>query len=241
MDLSALRTLIAEPYERPTPIAPLRPSKARDDAAATGPDWQEQAAAERHRRTVESLGTDADTQTSALRFGSLVHALLEDAAAPDAARAAHLATRFEMDPAAPEVEAALMHARAVHDLPQAPTLFGPQSRGEVPLRGSIADRTGTQRPVTGSIDRLVVTQEEVWAIDFKTNAVPPAADRLAEDAAAYVAQLALYQALLERLFPERPVRCGLIWTQGPRWDWLADADLDAARQSLGLSVAISKA
>lgn len=241
LDLEPLRVLIAESYERPAPIAPLRPSKARDDAEATGLDWQDKAAAERHRRTVESLAADPDTQISALRFGSLVHALLEDADAPDAARAARLATRFEMDPTAPEVEAALTHALAVHGLPQAPTLFGPQSRGEVPLRGSIADRTGTQRPVTGSIDRLVVTEEEVWAIDFKTNATPPAADRLAEDAAAYVAQLALYQALLQRLFPERPVRCGLIWTQGPRWDWLADAYLDAARQSLGLSVAISKA
>ncbi len=45
---------------------------------------------------------------------------------------------------------------------------------------------------------------------------------------AYVAQLALYRAVLQRLYPDRPIRAVLIWTDVPDVMELSAASLDAA-------------
>ena len=45
---------------------------------------------------------------------------------------------------------------------------------------------------------------------------------------AYIAQLALYRAVLVRLYPGRPVRAALIWTELPDLMEISPAALDAA-------------
>ena len=44
----------------------------------------------------------------------------------------------------------------------------------------------------------------------------------------YVAQLALYRAVLAKLYPDRAVRAAVLWTEGPDLMELSAADLDAA-------------
>jgi ATP-dependent helicase/nuclease subunit A len=68
-------------------------------------------------------------------------------------------------------------------------------------------------PVAGQIDRLAVTPEAVWVADFKTG--QPPRDGMAGVTDDHAVQLALYAALLERLYPGRPVRAVLVFTQGP--------------------------
>jgi ATP-dependent helicase/nuclease subunit A len=67
--------------------------------------------------------------------------------------------------------------------------------------------------VSGQVDRLVVTDTDVLIVDYKTNR--PAPRTLDSVPQAYVTQLALYRALLMRLYPGRPVRAALIWTDVP--------------------------
>ena len=55
--------------------------------------------------------------------------------------------------------------------------------------------------VSGQIDRLVVTPGEVLIVDYKTNHAPPTLP--AEAPSAYVRQLALYRAVLQKLYPQR--------------------------------------
>ena len=63
------------------------------------------------------------------------------------------------------------------------------------------------------MDRLVVTPEAVLIADYKTNQPPPRdLAALAADHPAYVAQLAVYRAILRRLYPDRPVHAVLVWT-----------------------------
>jgi ATP-dependent helicase/nuclease subunit A len=45
---------------------------------------------------------------------------------------------------------------------------------------------------------------------------------------AYVTQLALYRAVLGRLFPDKPVRAALIWTDVPDLMEISATSLDAA-------------
>lgn len=84
-------------------------------------------------------------------------------------------------------------------------VFGPQSKAEVPLMGMVEGKI-----VAGQIDRLVVTDDTVMIIDFKTNR--PAA-RCQEDVpAAYVSQLNAYAALIAEIYPQKTIGKYILWT-----------------------------
>jgi ATP-dependent helicase/nuclease subunit A len=98
---------------------------------------------------------------------------------------------------------------AVLDHPDFAALFGPGSQAEVPLVGLIGGHA-----LSGQIDRLVVAQDRVLIVDYKSLRPPPATEN--EVAPIYLRQLAAYQAALARIYPDREVRCALLWTEGPR-------------------------
>ena len=66
----------------------------------------------------------------------------------------------------------------------------------------------------GQIDRLAIGDDEVLMMDYKSDREPPAEPD--QVPVAYLRQMAAYRALLRRIYPGRAVRCGLLWTQGPR-------------------------
>ena len=145
--------------------------------------------------------------------GLLVHRLLQ--ALPElpieereaaARRFLALPTHGLMPEAQDEIRREIL---AVLDHPEFAALFGPGSRAEVPVVGLIGGHA-----LSGQIDRLVVAEDRVLIVDYKTLRPPPAA----EDAVAsiYLRQLAAYQAALERIYPDREIRCALLWTEGPR-------------------------
>ena len=92
-------------------------------------------------------------------------------------------------------------------------VFAPGSRAEVPIVGRITRPDGVVIAVSGQVDRLAVIGETVLIADYKTDRVAPR--RLAEVPDAYVAQLALYRAVLARIYPEKTIRAALIFTEGP--------------------------
>jgi ATP-dependent helicase/nuclease subunit A len=103
-------------------------------------------------------------------------------------------------------------------------LFAPGSRAEVPVVGRI-DRAGRAAlAVSGQIDRLIVGERDVLIADYKTNHAPPR--ELAGVPPAYRQQMALYRALLMRLYPGRVVRCALVWTETPEIMEIPGAALD---------------
>ena len=98
-------------------------------------------------------------------------------------------------------------------------MFGPGSRAEQPICGTIGGR-----PLLGQIDRLVITPDEVLVVDLRATDMPPA--DVAGAPVGYLAQLAAYRALLVKLYPGRRVRAGLLWTEVPRLDEVPAALLD---------------
>ncbi|MBV6657489.1 MAG: ATP-binding domain-containing protein, partial [Devosiaceae bacterium] len=256
-DEAAVAALLAQ-LKAPLPIrqaaVPLRPSSARRDAGSDAQGWSAQREADRHAALDERLRQTLDGEDAhlppgrdALAFGTLVHALLERDAPPDRELAARLdRARAGADTAGgglplsdERLDAALQQAATVRALPDTlplyPTTPGSIARAEVPIRGALVDARGVARPVSGSIDRLVIAPDAVLAVDFKTNAKPPPADALETEAGDYCAQMAVYAALLGRLYPGRPVRCGLLWTAAPRLDWLPDDMVAASLASMGLT------
>jgi ATP-dependent helicase/nuclease subunit A len=110
-------------------------------------------------------------------------------------------------------------------------LFSPGSRAEVPIVGRLARGGKTALAVSGQIDRLAVSVHEVLIADYKSNR--PAPRTPAEVPPAYVRQLALYRAVLQKLYPGRPVRAVLVWTDIPDlMELSADALDQAAAQRL---------
>ena len=110
------------------------------------------------------------------------------------------------------------------------SVFAVGSRAEVSIAGRL-ERPG--RPpalVSGQIDRLVVTPSEVLIVDYKTNYAPPRT--AAEAPAAYVRQLALYRAVLRKLYPHLPVRAALLWTETPELMEISAPALDTQLASI---------
>ena len=154
-----------------------------------------------------------------LRFrrGLLVHRLLEllpelpDEARPRAAERFLARSVHGLDPQAQAEIAA--ETLAVLDDPAFAPLFGPQSMAEVPVAGVVEGREGA-KAVSGQLDRLAVTDDAVFIVDYKTNRPPPQDE--SEVSPVYLGQMAAYEALLRQVYPDRPIRCYLLWTADAR-------------------------
>jgi ATP-dependent helicase/nuclease subunit A len=103
--------------------------------------------------------------------------------------------------------------------------FQSGSRAEVPIVGQVMSASEVVR-ISGQVDRLAVTPEAILIVDFKTDRSPP--KRFEDVSKDYILQLARYRAVLAKLYPDRPVRCALVWTEVPDLMELSADDLDRA-------------
>lgn len=89
-------------------------------------------------------------------------------------------------------------------------VFADGSRGEVALMGTL--RLGERDyAISGRIDRLAVSPDAVLLVDYKTNRSPPSDQQSVP--LAHRAQLAIYRDILKPLYPGRPIRAWLIYTE----------------------------
>ena len=88
-------------------------------------------------------------------------------------------------------------------------LFGPQSKAEVPIMGEVDGRI-----ISAQVDRLVVFDDKVIIVDFKTNR--PAAETVADVPHVYVRQLQAYRKLLSEVYPGRKIETCILWTDTAR-------------------------
>lgn len=92
-------------------------------------------------------------------------------------------------------------------------LFGPGSRAEQGISGTLGQPgDGTGRVVLGQVDRFRFDGQTVWLCDYKTGRSPSRPDRVPP---AYLKQMASYRRVMQGLHPGHPVRCFLVWVDGP--------------------------
>ncbi len=117
---------------------------------------------------------------------------------------------------------------AVLETPDFAPLFAPgSSRPEVPVTGLVG-----RYALSGQVDRLAVTDTEVWIVDYKTNRPPP---RAAVDVdKSYVYQMAAYRRALQTIYPNHEVHCLLLWTDGPFLIELPSQQMDDLLAGSGL-------
>ncbi len=165
----------------------------------------------------------------ALKRGLLTHRLMQSLPdiAPErrAQAAADYLGRAGTDLPAGERARIVEQAMRVIEDARFHELYGPGSRSEVPIVGRLL-LGGKTVLVAGQVDRLAVTASSVLIGDFKTNRAVPR--RIEDVPKPYVRQLALYRAVLARLYPDKPVRAALIWTEVFEMMELSSEVLDAA-------------
>lgn len=86
-----------------------------------------------------------------------------------------------------------------------PDIFSPESQAEVPIIGEIDGKI-----MSAKIDRLIVLENKVLIVDYKTNR--PAARTTADVPPAYLKQMSDYKRLMQHIYPEKEIETYLLWT-----------------------------
>ncbi|AJA10458.1 UvrD/REP helicase [Sphingopyxis fribergensis] len=195
--------------EEARPPRPLAPSALGDDDVASPPQ-----------------GGDG---VVAVERGLLLHALFERLPPVAPARRRIAAAHWLTTQAAALDESA--RAKMVDEVigvledPSHAALFGPGSLAEVPLSAVVNGVV-----VAGIVDRLLITDQAVTVVDYKTGRHVPAS--AVDVQPAYLRQMAAYRDALAVIFPGRRVEAALLYTVAARLIRLDDALLDAHKPGL---------
>lgn len=197
LESPAWRWSRSAPAQEPAPPRPLIPSQASIPAGEEPP-------------AISPLRAQDDYR---FRRGNLTHRLLQflpERTAETREKMAHeFANRYGQDLPASVRENVVTETLRILNDPQFTQLFGPAARAEVPITGLIGGKI-----VSGQIDRLLVTDDIVHIIDYKTNRPPPLRAEDVPDM--YRTQLKAYRDTLTGIYPGRTIRTYLLWTDGPR-------------------------
>ena len=90
------------------------------------------------------------------------------------------------------------------------TVFSKNSKAEVSVVGRLEGIDGRKYDAMGQIDRLVVNENEVLIVDFKSNRID--IDTVDKVPKQYIAQLGIYYLLMQSYFPLHNVRAAILWT-----------------------------
>tara|TARA_R110000782_G_scaffold258620_8_gene348574 strand:- start:14412 stop:17738 length:3327 start_codon:yes stop_codon:yes gene_type:complete len=182
---------LAVPPEEERPPRPLAPSAPQyDDPAEPPPGPALRAAARR---------------------GQVLHQLFEriGGVAPETREAA---VRAWLRRNAPDLDAVAIAAEVVGALadPALAPWFAEGAYAEAPLSAVVEDVV-----ITGTIDRLIVGEEVVRALDFKTGRSPP--QDLSGVPTPHLRQMRAYRDALARIFPGRRIETALFYTAALRF------------------------
>ena len=166
-----------------TPLSkPLMPSKMDEDVFET--------------ETV--LGLD---RSQAMKRGTFIHQLLQYL--PDIAPQKRKEVANRLKPAELDIPENLFDVFEKEDCKH---LFSKESKAEVPIVGVVDEQV-----VSGQIDRLVITEQAVLIVDFKSGKHVPTHENFVPPA--YKKQMRLYKELLNKIFPDKMIKTYLLWTE----------------------------
>ncbi|MBU6474420.1 MAG: double-strand break repair helicase AddA [Alphaproteobacteria bacterium] len=170
-----------------------------------------------------------------MNLGTAVHALLELLPPLPPAERDAAAREYLSDPSLgisdDDRKSTLKQVSAILDDPQFGALFGPRSRAEVSISGTV-EKDGKKQMLNALIDRLVVEDDSVLIVDYKNNfAVPKDASEVTPE---YVMQLAAYKMAVQQIYPDKKVKCALLYTRAAKLIPLPDDKLAAAIKAMKL-------
>ena len=75
----------------------------------------------------------------------------------------------------------------------------------MPISGIIKNQQ-----INGQVDRLIVQENEVIILDYKTGTPPENHNDISEQ---YINQMNIYRKIIKKIYPNKKVICYLLWTQ----------------------------
>ncbi|MEO0752095.1 MAG: double-strand break repair helicase AddA [Pseudomonadota bacterium] len=158
----------------------------------------------------DERGLDED---AAKRRGRQVHRLLEVLPEVTPERWPEVAKRLLSggpDGASDEERALLLaEAQKIFEKPSLAALFQGNALSEVPITANL-DLLGGRR-VHGVIDRLILGETKVLAVDFKTNAMVP--ELVRDCPAGLLRQMGAYAQALAQIYPSLEIETAILWTR----------------------------
>ncbi len=142
-----------------------------------------------------------------VRRGEIIHTLLEYLPQSDKADWQDIAIGLcgaDFDPSD-----ILSEVDAVLTRPELSELFAETTLVEVGITAPLASKGGQK--MFGRIDRLIVRQAEVVAVDFKSNALVPAGPEAVPSA--ILAQQGAYVQALSEIYTDKSVSAAILWTR----------------------------
>ena len=95
------------------------------------------------------------------------------------------------------------------------------------------------KPIFGYIDRLVIADDHVLAVDFKTNRLVPA--NVDETPEGLLRQMGAYHRALEKIYPDKKIKTAILWTQTGELSKLPEElTLNALKRALTMADTQSK-
>jgi ATP-dependent helicase/nuclease subunit A len=198
----------------------------KDDGIAV-PDWLGQPAPQlnRDQRPIspsrlsgpKALPGDGLDQSTAKLRGTRIHLLLEHLPSLEQgtrvkmarkllAQSGHIVSDAELGDLVAEVIPLLSQDDLAH-------IFAPDTLSEVGI--TAPSSAHDMRPIDGIIDRLIITEKTVIAVDFKSNAVVPSTPELVPSGV--LAQMGAYLVALNAVYPDRQIELAILWTKNAHY------------------------
>lgn len=147
-----------------------------------------------------------DEDAAKLR-GTRIHLLLEHFAATPQENWRSIAETLLKD--APDLDDMIDEASNVILNPALGFLFEDGTLAEASITAQLDALNGGI--IYGIVDRLIVTQKDIWVVDFKTNVAVPASSAACPEG--LLRQMGAYHAALKQIYPDHTIRPTIIWTR----------------------------
>jgi ATP-dependent helicase/nuclease subunit A len=203
------------------------PAQARDSEVVR-PDWLTTDAltiTKRERplspsdlggeKALTGTGAAAEVdEEAAMRRGTHIHALLEQLCGVDSACWPDLARRVLPPDLVGEAEfvSLLGEVSTVLKSRHLEHVFAPGALVEVGVTADLPELES--RRISGAIDRLIISEKHILAVDFKSNALVP--ERAIDVPLGLLRQMGAYLAALQQVYPAHVIEMAIVWTREAR-------------------------
>jgi ATP-dependent helicase/nuclease subunit A len=197
---------------------------ALPDWITTAPKTEQRKTARRLTGLVNAKSMEGRAAAEAARRGTAIHVMLEALANVPAEKREALAQRKSRS-----LGLAWEDAEPLLKLLQHPDLqvfMAADARSEVQLFLPSGDGV-----ISGRIDRMLVRDEAIWLLDYKTTRKPSAKPDVDDPS---VQQLSLYAQGLREAYLGRAVKACLVFTENAQLNWLSDELMSRACDRAGL-------
>ena len=201
-------------HSEQTAAAKIKPINNKAQIKVQLPDWVREKATNEPTPSKPLSPSRIDTPTKTLSpikdqkarlRGLLIHKLLQY-------KSWNLANNniFSQD----EQNEITIEVKNIIENPEFAEIFGDNSVAEAPISGIVYDAENNPMVISGQIDRIAVLEKDVYIIDYKTNAQVP--ENNSQIPAGYIKQIYAYRKLVEQIYPDKKIHCGLLFTNAPK-------------------------